>query len=47
MDKELERTDIDTDQEYRCQFTSARSSIFGVIKDEAIEDFEIEEYGNN
>ena len=46
MDEELKRTDIDTDQEYRCQFTSARSSIFGVIKDEAIEDFEVEEYGN-
>jgi len=46
MDEELKRTDIDVDQEYRCQFTSARSSIFGVIKDEALEDFEVEEYGN-
>ena len=47
MDEELKRTDIDVDQEYRCQFTSSRSSIFGVIKDEALEDFEVEEYGNN
>ena len=47
MQEELKRTDIDVDQEYRCQYTSARSSIFGVIKDEALEDFEVEEYGNN
>jgi len=47
MEEELKRTDIDVDQEYRCQFTSSRSSIFGVIKDEALEDFEVEEYGNN
>ena len=46
MEEELKRTDIDVDQEYRCQYTSSRSSIFGVIKDEAIEDFEVEEYGN-
>ena len=45
--EELKRIDIDVDQEYRCQYTSARTSIFGVIKDEAIEDFEAEEYGNN
>ena len=44
MEKELQRTDIDVDQEYRCQFTSARSSIFGVITDKAIEDFEVENY---
>ena len=46
MDEELKRTDIDVDQEFRCQYTSARSSIFGVITDEALEDFEVEEYGN-
>tara|TARA_R110002020_G_scaffold149756_2_gene326186 strand:- start:3414 stop:4313 length:900 start_codon:yes stop_codon:yes gene_type:complete len=44
MDKELTRTDIDVDQEYRCQFTSGRNSIFGVISDESTEDFEVEEY---
>jgi len=44
MEKELTRTDLDVDQEYRCQYTSARSSIFGVISDEATEDFEVEEY---
>jgi len=47
MQEELKRIDIDVDQEYRCQYTSARTSIFGVIKDQAIEDFEAEEYGNN
>ena len=47
MNEELKRTDIDVDQEFRCQYTSARSSIFGVITDEALEDFEVEEYGNN
>jgi late competence protein required for DNA uptake (superfamily II DNA/RNA helicase) len=44
MDKELQRTDIDVDQEYRCQYTSARNSIFGVIDDASTEDFEVEEY---
>ena len=44
MDEELKRTDIDVDQEYRCQFTSARNSIFGVITDESSEDYEVEEY---
>ena len=47
MEEELKRTDIDVDQEFRCQYTSARSSIFGVITDESLEDFEVEEYGNN
>ena len=42
--QELKRTDIDVDQEYRCQFTSARNSIFGVITDESTEDYEVEEY---
>ena len=46
MAEELKRTDIDVDQEYRCQFTSARSSIFGVIGDESLEDFEVEDYGH-
>ena len=44
MDEELKRTDIDVDQEYRCQFTSARNSIFGVITDESVDDYEAEEY---
>ena len=44
MDKELTRTDLDVDQEYRCQYTSSRSSIFGVINDESAEDYEAEEY---
>jgi hypothetical protein len=44
MAEELKRTDIDVDQEYRCQFTSARSSIFGVIGDESLVDYEVEEY---
>ena len=44
MDEELKRTDIDVDQEYRCQFTSARNSIFGVITNESTEDYEVEEY---
>jgi len=44
MDEELKRTDIDVDQEYRCQFTSARNSIFGVITDDSVEDYEVEEY---
>ena len=47
MQEELKRTDIDVDQEYRCQYTSARSSIFGVIGDESLEDFEVETYGDN
>ena len=46
MAEELKRIDIDVDQEYRCQFTSSRSSIFGVIKDDALEDYEAEEYGS-
>jgi len=46
MQEELKRIDIDVDQEYRCQYTSARTSIFGVIGDGATEDFEVEEYGN-
>ena len=29
IEKELQRTDIDVDQEYRCQFTSPRNSVFG------------------
>ena len=44
MDEELKRTDIDVDQEYRCQFTSARNSIFGVINDESVDEYEAEEY---
>ena len=44
MDEELKRTDIDVDQEYRCQFTSARNSIFGVITDGSVDDYEAEEY---
>ena len=44
MDEELKRTDIDVDQEYRCQFTSARNSIFGVITDESVDDYDAEEY---
>ena len=44
MEEELKRTDIDVDQEYRCQFTSARNSIFGVISDDATEQYEAEEY---
>tara|TARA_R110002020_G_scaffold64430_5_gene170989 strand:+ start:5475 stop:6371 length:897 start_codon:yes stop_codon:yes gene_type:complete len=44
MNEELKRSDVDVDQEYRCQFTSARSSIFGVITDESTEDYEVEEY---
>ena len=47
MQEELKRKDIDVDQEYRCQYTSARTSIFGVITDKATEDYEVEEYGNN
>jgi len=44
MEQELTRTDLDVDQEYRCQYTSSRSSIFGVISDEATEEYEAEEY---
>ena len=44
MEKELTRTDLDVDQEYRCQYTSSRSSIFGLINDESAEDYEAEEY---
>ena len=44
MNEELKRIDIDVDQEYRCQYTSARSSIFGVINEQSIEDYEVEEY---
>ena len=44
MEEELKRTDIDVDQEYRCQFTSARNSIFGVITDDSTEEYEAEEY---
>jgi hypothetical protein len=46
MEKELTRVDIDVDQEYRCQYTSARSSIFGLITDTSVEDYEVEEYGS-
>ena len=46
MEEELKLTDIDVDQEFRCQYTSSRSSIFGVITDEATEDYEVETYGN-
>ena len=46
MEEELKRTDIDVDQEYRCQFTSARNSIFGVITDESTEEYEAENYGD-
>ena len=44
MEQELTRTDLDVDQEYRCQYTSSRSSIFGVISDESSEQYEAEEY---
>ena len=44
MEQELKRTDLDVDQEYRCQYTSSRSSIFGVISDEATEEYEAENY---
>jgi hypothetical protein len=44
MEAELTRTDLDVDQEYRCQYTSSRSSIFGVINDESTEEYEAEEY---
>ena len=44
MEEELKRRDIDVDQEYRCQFTSSRSSIFGVISDDSTEEYEAEEY---
>ena len=44
MEQELKRSDLDVDQEYRCQYTSSRSSIFGVISDEATEEYEAEEY---
>ena len=46
MEEELKRTDIDVDQEYRGQFTSARNSIFGVITDESTEEYEAENYGD-
>ena len=46
MNEELKRVDIDVDQEYRCQYTSARSSIFGVIGEDSIEEYEAEEYGS-
>ena len=44
MEQELTRTDLDVDQEYRCQYTSSRSSIIGGISDEATEEYEAEEY---
>ena len=44
MEEELKRTDIDVDQEYRCQFTSARNSIFGVITADSTEEYEAEDY---
>ena len=44
MEEELKRRDIDVDQEYRCQFTSSRSSIFGVISDDSTEEYEAEMY---
>ena len=44
MEEELKRRDIDVDQEYRCQFTSSRSSIFGVISDDSTEEYEAEVY---
>jgi hypothetical protein len=31
MDKELQRKDIDVDQEFLCQFTGSRNSVFGPI----------------
>ena len=29
IEKELKRKDIDTEQEYMCQFTTTRTSVFG------------------
>ena len=39
-ERELERTDIDTDQEYLNQFTTGKDSIFGSVLAEEIGDFE-------
>jgi len=42
IQQELQRKDVDVDQEYRCQFTSTRTSIFG--SDFTTEDYEADEY---
>jgi len=43
MAEELSSTDVDADQEYRCQFTTSKSSVWGIVE-EADEDKDLEEW---